>query len=284
MLTSVSSELDHLQRVVRVVSRIHSLPAIATQDWCDRAAAALLGLDNSLTAVVSVGVFGPTGEVQQLECVGAASEVGDASGPAIRTSSLGWWLPPRTVDTGAPRCAILSRTPDHARWTRSAAGSSWQRSGIDDLVVALVPIPGAHDNRMIVVELGSTTISGFRDVLMVMLSAVLPELARRTAIAFGPDPIDAMNRITVREQEVLELLVLGRTVKQIATILSRSPHTVHDHVKSLHRKLRANSRGELVSRTLGHLTRGTRERARGTPVSTAEEKSGRFAPALARSA
>jgi len=58
--------------------------------------------------------------------------------------------------------------------------------------------------------------------------------------------------LTQREQIVLEQLTLGLSVRQIADELGRSPHTVHDHVKSLHRKLNASSRGELVARALGH--------------------------------
>ena len=42
-------------------------------------------------------------------------------------------------------------------------------------------------------------------------------------------------------------------MREIADALERSPHTVHDHVKSLHRKLNASSRGELIARTLGHV-------------------------------
>ena len=55
---------------------------------------------------------------------------------------------------------------------------------------------------------------------------------------------------------MLDLLVLGLSVRQIAEELGRSTHTVHDHVKSLHKKLNANSRGELVARALGHLGAG----------------------------
>jgi DNA-binding CsgD family transcriptional regulator len=277
----VSVETDHLLRVARVVSRIHALPAIATEDWCDRAAAAVLGLEPSLTAVVGVGVFGAGGEVQKLEGIGAASEIGEVASSAVRHHSLGWWLPARLNDPTAPRCALLSRTPDHARWARSAAGSAWQRTGVEDLIVALVPLPGSAENRLLVVEMGAPN-AGFRDLIIAMLSAVLPELARRAAIAFGSEPTESANRITPREQEVLDLLVLGCTVKQIADIISRSPHTVHDHVKSLHRKLRANSRGELVSRALGHATRGERGMLATTSIADAEEKPARFS--LARSA
>ena len=50
---------------------------------------------------------------------------------------------------------------------------------------------------------------------------------------------------------ILVELVSGASVREIAERIDRSPHTVHDHVKSLHRKLNASSRGELVSRYLG---------------------------------
>lgn len=69
--------------------------------------------------------------------------------------------------------------------------------------------------------------------------------------------------MTDREQDVLERLILGRSVREIAEELGRSPHTVHDHVKSLHRKLDASSRGELVARALGH---GPREKSELDPI------------------
>lgn len=86
-----------------------------------------------------------------------------------------------------------------------------------------------------------------------MLSSLMEPLRRRAAVAFGKEQTTSFNRITPREQEILEQLTLGRTVRDIAAGLSRSPHTVHDHVKSLHRKLQATSRGELIARYLGHI-------------------------------
>ena len=52
---------------------------------------------------------------------------------------------------------------------------------------------------------------------------------------------------------VLEQLILGKSVREIAEMIQRSPHTVHDHVKNLHRKLGATSRGALIARALGRL-------------------------------
>jgi DNA-binding CsgD family transcriptional regulator len=93
-----------------------------------------------------------------------------------------------------------------------------------------------------------------------LLEGVLPVLARRAVLAMGHSPSFHGAWLTQREQRVLDLLTLGQSVREIAEALDRSPHTVHDHVKSLHRKFGASSRGELVARALGRLAE--RERVR----------------------
>ncbi len=62
-----------------------------------------------------------------------------------------------------------------------------------------------------------------------------------------------MNGMTQREQRVLEQRGRGNKGVGMAEALARSPHTIHDHVKSLHRKLNVSSRGELIARVLGHI-------------------------------
>jgi len=54
--------------------------------------------------------------------------------------------------------------------------------------------------------------------------------------------------LTDREIEILELLALGFTVKQVATRLRLSPRTVETHVAKLYRKLGARNRVQAVSR------------------------------------
>jgi DNA-binding CsgD family transcriptional regulator len=95
---------------------------------------------------------------------------------------------------------------------------------------------------------------------------IMPRLAARALIAIGSDPRGAEHWLTPKEYLILKQLILGKSVKRIADDIGRSPHTVHDHVKSLHRKLGASSRGELVARALGYLgpTRGIVE-AKPTP-------------------
>lgn len=75
-------------------------------------------------------------------------------------------------------------------------------------------------------------------------------LATRAARGL-PSSTSAIRWLTKREAEVMDQLVLGYSIREIADILSLSHHTVQDHVKHLHTKLEANNRGEVVARALG---------------------------------
>lgn len=54
--------------------------------------------------------------------------------------------------------------------------------------------------------------------------------------------------VTAREREVCLEVLSGSTTADIARHLFISPHTVHDHLKSLFGKVGVGSRGELVAR------------------------------------
>jgi len=58
-------------------------------------------------------------------------------------------------------------------------------------------------------------------------------------------------RLSARELEVLEHLVRGRRVAQIAPLLFISKETVRNHLKSLFGKLGAHSQAELIDRATG---------------------------------
>ncbi len=64
------------------------------------------------------------------------------------------------------------------------------------------------------------------------------------------DGLTASDRtqLTARELEVLELLVAGQRVAQIAPLLFISKETVRNHLKSMFRKLDTHSQAELIGR------------------------------------
>jgi DNA-binding CsgD family transcriptional regulator len=80
-----------------------------------------------------------------------------------------------------------------------------------------------------------------QQVVVTVEPATTHDLATLLLAAYG---------VTDREQEVCLELLSGSTTAEIARHLFISPHTVHDHLKSLFGKVGVGSRGELVARLL----------------------------------
>ena len=56
-----------------------------------------------------------------------------------------------------------------------------------------------------------------------------------------------MSRLTKREREVVERMKLGRSRKQVANDLGTSPHTVHNQISDIYKRLAVQSTGELLA-------------------------------------
>lgn len=248
-----------LELATDIVSRICALPAVATQDWCDTASATLNIIRERSITTISLAIIGPQGEITRLEAGGASGV--DPNGRPIsgdglhpeHASSFGWWFE-GNVGNQKVRSSRLGSLACAEQWANGPCGRRWANLSVHDLAVVTGMMPGPS-GRMLVIEFGSTTPGQtIESWELSVLAAVTPHLVRRATMAFGVDTSSPTARLTLREQQILEHLALGKSVKQIATDLARSPHTVHDHVKSLHRKLKASSRGELIARALGHLS------------------------------
>jgi DNA-binding NarL/FixJ family response regulator len=77
-----------------------------------------------------------------------------------------------------------------------------------------------------------------------LVADVVAELRRTPPGGIGMRPVRSI--LTDREWEVLDLISLGRTTRQIAEMLVLSNETVRTHVKNLMRKLGAGSRREAI--------------------------------------
>lgn len=244
--------------VARVVEDIAYLPAVATHDWCERVARILFTLRPDAIVCVTIAQIDDTGSITHMECDGLAD--GNKPNSSLEAGllrfdaqpALGW--PPTLTGGEMPWADVLSQTSAINSFSESRVGRRWSDLGVIDLLVGVMDLPSTTNNRFLVTEFGVRSgAEPFGDIEGDMLEAVLPTIANRAMRAFGRDVSNPNNRVTPKEQIILEHLALGQTVKQIAATLERSPHTVHDHVKSLHRKLNATSRGELVARMLGHI-------------------------------
>ena len=81
-----------------------------------------------------------------------------------------------------------------------------------------------------------------------------PEDSAQVTVTLTPAPradvtsiLLRLHGLSARERQVAELLMLGPPTDAIAARLHISPHTLHDHVKSIFAKVGARSRSELMA-------------------------------------
>ena len=243
--------IDASVDLARTTLGLAVLPSIPTHDWCTVAAAKILaGLGGGSWVAVAVGSCPAPEHRLTPQSLGIAAE-GDPERASLGYTSLEHLiatspmslgtLGPQGVVTGAARLLpTWSEVPDAPDLAGALAAVAPLEIGVPDaamlLIVRTEPDSGLGSGR-------ATT-----PAHIAALFAVLVDRATR---AFTTST-GTIHWLTEREREVLRLLTLGRSVRVIAEQLERSPHTIHDHVKSLHRKLDASSRGELVATALGH--------------------------------
>jgi len=93
-------------------------------------------------------------------------------------------------------------------------------------------------------------LSGIRDVIhgASALSAPIANMILQGFARYGP--VQKIEPLTTREEEVLRLLVKGFIKKEIADNLDISQHTVDMHLRSVYRKLHVRTQTEAVSKAL----------------------------------
>lgn len=80
-------------------------------------------------------------------------------------------------------------------------------------------------------------------------SPMTGSIARKVVSSFGVKPLENGERLTDREQQVLDLLSEGLKAKEIANELFVSITTVRSHVRSIYEKLHVQNRIEMLKRT-----------------------------------
>lgn len=260
-MSPLQSEQPWLVCATQITEHLCALPAVATPDWCDRAAVCFLPLVERGVVGIMVGTLTGQGTIEDREAVGAAvigpADQGDSQIPnmvrsrADRLPALGFAVSAEALDRGF--CGTAERFSLPRDWRTGPLGRMWSDAATGDLLLGAVPLGREVPGRMIVVMIARQDASPAGTAREGVLGAVLPVLARRGVLAIGTGRTSSGDWLTLREQLVLERLTLGMSVADIAAEIGRSSHTVHDHVKSLHRKLHASSRGELIARALGHL-------------------------------
>lgn len=156
-----------------------------------------------------------------------------------------------------------------SRTARSNAGDEivvleWaviDASGAERPVIArLFPVRGANGGDSTAVLWLMQPVHADGDEVPSEWGAALERIAAEVnRLGFGAGPqatpishgYEGADRLTRREQDVVQCLLEGERVVSIAERLDLSPHTVRNHLKSIFRKLGVHSQAELVRHVRG---------------------------------
>ena len=93
-------------------------------------------------------------------------------------------------------------------------------------------------------------VAGLRDTIN-GVAALSGSLATMILNGFSKHgPVDELEPLTAREEEVLKYLVQGQIKKEIAENMCVSPHTVDMHLRAVYRKLEVKTQTEAVAKAL----------------------------------
>jgi len=265
-----------VNRAIQTTQRICALPAIPSQGWATDVAEAIANLSPSSIVGVLIANLDPdtlslkpisTGVAQSLPSDSSSASQPRPTNQTLylqdkleRVSTLGFQIPENSLSHGlvAPFSLL------HPHWTTTPIGRIFASQKLQSPILVIVPISEAHPGFVLILVLANNpaltdqpTQSEYPtspvEWTTEILSLLIPLLRERAQIA-----LKNVNHpkawLTEREHEILDQLILGHSVRVIAERLGRSAHTVHDHVKNLHKKLDASSRGELIAKALGYTT------------------------------
>ncbi|HEU4656757.1 MAG TPA: LuxR C-terminal-related transcriptional regulator, partial [Capillimicrobium sp.] len=158
----------------------------------------------------------------------------------------------------APALVVLDRgdrvveaTPGAAIWLRRVRDAELPTQPVPEVLLTLAAFareqPGVTgrarmagaDGSWVSVHASATAGAGDGRVALILQAAAPPELAPMLLRALG---------LTKGEQEVCELVLDGRSTKEIAAELFISPWTVQDRLKAVFAKTGVRSRRELVAK------------------------------------
>ena len=268
---------------IETTAHLCGLPAIPTHDWIPLATQALSKISPGTKTGVILGHIDE--QQSSLSSISASvsgthSASNDDNQQAYiiqdkldRMKTLGFDLPQQATQRGL--IAPLSLL--HPKWKQTIIGELFvnhtqnrhQATIPRSPVISLIPINDQHPGLVLICIFSAPTertdlnhlgqsggnVQG-TDEFVQLIAALMPLLSMKSNMALS-NVLDPKAWLTDREHEILHGLIEGKSVRAIADTLGRSSHTVHDHVKNLHKKLRASSRGELISKALGYESTNT---------------------------
>jgi DNA-binding CsgD family transcriptional regulator len=224
-------------------ARAHIAAALAISDRCDD----MIYAPKACSVGISAEAACPTPDLETVETLTSR-----LSGIEAMARSFGGQLlaePAAFAAMAHAEARELSGGPQPQAW--QAAATAWDHCG--DVYWAALSrfrtadaLLRAKADRSVAARIAAEALATARSLGAAPLAAELELLSRRGRLAAGSTPEDPLRRLglTEREAEVLDLLVEGRTNRQIGDALFISEKTASVHVTNLLRKLGVASRTE----------------------------------------
>jgi DNA-binding CsgD family transcriptional regulator len=126
----------------------------------------------------------------------------------------------------------------------------YQHCGLSACIISYYPVSSVgHFSGIGVHRVAGKPDFTERDRRIVHLIASEIDWLHRAGVPESPAP--SAVPLTQRQRQVLFFLLAGDSVKQVATKLELSTHTINDYVKVIHKHYNVGSRGELLAKFLG---------------------------------
>ena len=164
-----------------------------------------------------------------------------------------------------PNGAIGNAEDLFPKWSLSQHSKYWISNNDFKTLAACIPLKGSYNkafNSSVALKaIAKPELSAHGQPTQItdpyQFAAITAALAHKATNSITRQNNGSILWLTGREHTILNHLIEGLSVRAIAEHINRSPHTVHDHVKNLHRKLGASSRGQLIAIATGHHTTKT---------------------------
>ncbi len=141
-------------------------------------------------------------------------------------------------------------TPDH-EWFNSQSMKTRQAAGLFDFTRASISFEEEEKKHRFIVELAGRDCDWRPSKYDLDLTCAVSDIMRAAyterILRPGHARQQLLDRLTPAQRQVAMLLTEGISELEIAQIVRRSPHTVHDHIKAIFRNWDVHSRAEAIS-------------------------------------
>lgn len=152
---------------------------------------------------------------------------------------------------GVFRATLLADHTSEGFFERDHYLDHYKGRGINDRLFVILPVNEDLESYFMFDRLLGEPNFSHRDLAIARYALrSLGWFNRQLNLSYGQ--LIAEEPLTPTERRTLTELLAGNAEKQIAESLTQSPHTTHQHVKSIFRKFNVRSRAELTALWLGH--------------------------------